>query len=124
MNNPNLRSHLRLAAWRDNGLVLAQRRAPGADMLPSLIDLALANIGLDLLGRAICYAAELNGRGDEDTLVSLAAMSAGSATAAGGAAKRAILPTLSPAVLYRRLACRPVQPAGEQPRRAAGGHCR
>jgi ring-1,2-phenylacetyl-CoA epoxidase subunit PaaC len=35
------------------------------------IDLALANIGLDLLGQArnfLSYAAELNGSGDEDTL--------------------------------------------------------
>ena len=56
----------------DNGLVLAQRLGAWCGHAPELeIDLALANIGLDLLGQArnfLSYAAELNGSGDEDTL--------------------------------------------------------
>jgi ring-1,2-phenylacetyl-CoA epoxidase subunit PaaC len=56
----------------DNGLVLAQRLSAWCGHAPELeIDLALANIGLDLLGQArnfLSYAAERNGEGDEDTL--------------------------------------------------------
>jgi ring-1,2-phenylacetyl-CoA epoxidase subunit PaaC len=56
----------------DNCLVLAQRLSAWCGHAPELeIDLALANIGLDLLGQArnfLSYAAELQGQGDEDTL--------------------------------------------------------
>jgi phenylacetate-CoA oxygenase, PaaI subunit len=56
----------------DNGLVLSQRLGAWCGHAPELeIDLALANIGLDLLGQArnfLTYAAELEGLGDEDTL--------------------------------------------------------
>lgn len=56
----------------DNGLVLAQRLSAWCGHAPELeIDLALANIGLDLLGQArnfLSYAAERQGNGDEDTL--------------------------------------------------------
>ena len=56
----------------DNGLVLSQRLGAWCGHAPELeIDLALANIGLDLLGQArnfLTYAAELEGIGDEDTL--------------------------------------------------------
>ncbi|RBO23921.1 1,2-phenylacetyl-CoA epoxidase subunit PaaC [Enterobacter ludwigii] len=56
----------------DNGLVLSQRLGAWCGHAPELeIDLALANIGLDLLGQArnfLTYAAELEGKGDEDTL--------------------------------------------------------
>ena len=56
----------------DNGLVLSQRLGAWCGHAPELeIDLALANIGLDLLGQArnfLTYAAELEGEGDEDTL--------------------------------------------------------
>lgn len=56
----------------DNCLVLSQRLGAWCGHAPELeIDLALANIGLDLLGQArnfLSYAAELEGAGDEDTL--------------------------------------------------------
>lgn len=56
----------------DNYLVLSQRLGEWCGHAPELeIDLALANIGLDLLGQArnfLSYAAELAGEGDEDTL--------------------------------------------------------
>ena len=67
--NPVATYALRLG---DNGLVLAQRLGAWCGHAPELeIDLALANIGLDLRGQArnfLSYAAELNGCGDEDTL--------------------------------------------------------
>ncbi|WP_270502373.1 1,2-phenylacetyl-CoA epoxidase subunit PaaC [Kluyvera ascorbata] len=67
--NPVATYALRLG---DNGLVLAQRLGAWCGHAPELeIDLALANIGLDLLGQArnfLSYAAELNGSGDEDML--------------------------------------------------------
>lgn len=67
--NPVATYALRLG---DNGLVLAQRLGAWCGHAPELeIDLALANIGLDLLGQArnfLSYVAELNGSGDEDTL--------------------------------------------------------
>ena len=67
--NPVATYALRLG---DNGLVLAQRLGAWCGHAPELeIDLALANIGLDLLGQArnfLTYAAELAGSGDEDTL--------------------------------------------------------
>ncbi|HFT8657370.1 TPA: 1,2-phenylacetyl-CoA epoxidase subunit PaaC [Enterobacter cloacae] len=56
----------------DNGLVLSQRLGAWCGHAPELeIDLALANIGLDLLGQArnfLACAAEREGQGDEDTL--------------------------------------------------------
>ena len=56
----------------DNGLVLSQRLGAWCGHAPELeIDLALANIGLDLLGQArnfLACAAERDGQGDEDTL--------------------------------------------------------
>ncbi|HDS9357693.1 TPA: phenylacetate-CoA oxygenase subunit PaaC [Enterobacter chengduensis] len=56
----------------DNGLVLSQRLGAWCGHAPELeIDLALANIGLDLLGQArnfLAYAAEREGKGDEDAL--------------------------------------------------------
>lgn len=56
----------------DNCPVLSQRLGEWCGHAPELeIDLALANIGLDLLGQArnfLSYAAELAGEGDEDTL--------------------------------------------------------
>ena len=56
----------------DNGLVLSQRLGAWCGHAPELeIDLALANIGLDLLGQGrnfLTYAAEREGKGDEDTL--------------------------------------------------------
>ncbi|MEX5073821.1 phenylacetate-CoA oxygenase subunit PaaC [Enterobacter cloacae] len=56
----------------DNGLVLSQRLGAWCGHTPELeIDLALANIGLDLLGQArnfLACAAEREGQGDEDTL--------------------------------------------------------
>lgn len=56
----------------DNGLVLSQRLGAWCGLAPELeIDLALANIGLDLLGQArnfLACAAEREGQGDEDTL--------------------------------------------------------
>lgn len=59
----------------DNGLVLSQRLGAWCGHAPELeIDLALANIGLDLLGQArnfLSYAAQLHGEGDEDTLAFL-----------------------------------------------------
>ena len=68
-DNPVATYALRLG---DNGLVLAQRLAAWCGHAPELeIDLALANIGLDLLGQArnvLSYAAELIGSGDEDTM--------------------------------------------------------
>jgi ring-1,2-phenylacetyl-CoA epoxidase subunit PaaC len=68
-DNPVAAYALRLG---DNGLVLAQRLGEWCGHAPELeIDLALANIGLDLLGQArnfLSYAAELTGSGDEDTL--------------------------------------------------------
>ena len=71
MNNPNPIATYALRLG-DNGLVLAQRLGAWCGHAPELeIDLALANIGLDLLGQArnfLSYAAELNGCGDEDTL--------------------------------------------------------
>ena len=67
--NPVATYALRLG---DNGLVLALCLGAWCGHAPELeIDLALANIGLDLLGQArnfLSYAAELNGSGDEDTL--------------------------------------------------------
>ena len=67
--NPVATYALRLG---DNGLVLAQRLGAWCGHAPELeIDLALANIGLDLLGQArnfLTYAAEREGKGDEDTL--------------------------------------------------------
>ena len=71
MNHPNPVATYALRLG-DNGLVLAQRLGAWCGHAPELeIDLALANIGLDLLGQArnfLSYAAELNGCGDEDTL--------------------------------------------------------
>ena len=68
-DNPVAAYALRLG---DNGLVLAQRLGEWCGHAPELeSDLALANIGLDLLGQArhfLSYAAELTGSGDEDTL--------------------------------------------------------
>jgi phenylacetate-CoA oxygenase, PaaI subunit len=56
----------------DNGLVLSQRLGAWCGHAPELeIDLALANIGLDLLGQArnfLAYAAEREEKGDEDAL--------------------------------------------------------
>ncbi|QGG08272.1 1,2-phenylacetyl-CoA epoxidase subunit PaaC [Enterobacter cancerogenus] len=56
----------------DNGLVLSQSLGAWCGHAPELeIDLALANIGLDLLGQArnfLTYAAEREGQGDEDSL--------------------------------------------------------
>jgi ring-1,2-phenylacetyl-CoA epoxidase subunit PaaC len=56
----------------DNCLVLSQRLSAWCGHAPELeIDLALANIGLDLMGQArnfLTYAAERQGEGDEDTL--------------------------------------------------------
>ena len=56
----------------DSGLVLAQRLGAWCGHAPELeIDLALAHIGLDLLGQArnfLSYAAERSGEGDEDSL--------------------------------------------------------
>lgn len=56
----------------DSGLVLSQRLGAWCGHAPELeIDLALANIGLDLLGQArnfLACAAEREGQGDEDTL--------------------------------------------------------
>ena len=52
----------------DNGLVLSQRLGAWCGHAPELeIDLALANIGLDLLGQArnfLTYAAEREGQGE------------------------------------------------------------
>ncbi|SQC14094.1 phenylacetate-CoA oxygenase, PaaI subunit [Klebsiella pneumoniae] len=71
MNNPNPVATYALRLG-DNGLVLASVLGAWCGHAPELeIDLALANIGLDLLGQArnfLSYAAELNGCGDEDTL--------------------------------------------------------
>ena len=71
MNNPNPVATYALRLG-DNGLVLAQRLGAWCGHAPELeIDLALANIGLDLLGQArnfLSYAAELNGCGDVDPL--------------------------------------------------------
>ncbi|MFW0765752.1 1,2-phenylacetyl-CoA epoxidase subunit PaaC [Trabulsiella odontotermitis] len=68
-NDPVATYALRLG---DNCLVLAQRLSAWCGHAPELeIDLALANIGLDLLGQArnfLTYAAERHGEGDEDTL--------------------------------------------------------
>lgn len=68
-NDPIASYALRLG---DNCLVLAQRLSAWCGHAPELeIDLALANIGLDLLGQArnfLTYAAERHGEGDEDTL--------------------------------------------------------
>ncbi|MEQ0234604.1 1,2-phenylacetyl-CoA epoxidase subunit PaaC [Klebsiella sp. CN_Kp116] len=68
-DNPVAAYALRLG---DTGLVLAQRLGEWCGHAPELeIDLALANIGLDLLGQArnfLSYAADLAGSGDEDTL--------------------------------------------------------
>jgi ring-1,2-phenylacetyl-CoA epoxidase subunit PaaC len=68
-HNPVATYALRLG---DNCLVLAQRLSAWCGHAPELeIDLALANIGLDLLGQArnfLSYAAEREGKGDEDTL--------------------------------------------------------
>lgn len=56
----------------DNCLVLAQRLSAWCGHAPELeIDLALANVGLDLLGQSrnfLSYAAERQGKGDEDRL--------------------------------------------------------
>jgi ring-1,2-phenylacetyl-CoA epoxidase subunit PaaC len=56
----------------DNCLVLSQRLSAWCGHAPELeIDLALANIGLDLMGQArnfLTYAAERQGEGDEDSL--------------------------------------------------------
>lgn len=54
----------------DNGLVLSQRLGAWCGHAPELKLTALANIGLDLLGQArnfLTYAAEREGKGDEDT---------------------------------------------------------
>lgn len=67
--NPIARYSLRLG---DSCVVLSQRLCAWCGHAPELeIDLALANIGLDLLGQGrnfLTYAAELQGEGDEDTL--------------------------------------------------------
>ncbi len=67
--NPVARYSLRLG---DSCLVLSQRLCAWCGHAPELeIDLALANIGLDLLGQGrnfLTYAAELQGEGSEDTL--------------------------------------------------------
>lgn len=67
--NPVARYSLRLG---DSCLVLSQRLCALCGHAPELeIDLALANIGLDLLGQGrnfLTYAAELQGEGNEDTL--------------------------------------------------------
>ncbi len=80
----------------DNCLVLSQRLGEWCGHAPELeIDLALANIGLDLLGRArnfLSYAAELAGEGDEDTPPS-PETSASSATYCWLNSQTAILPT-------------------------------
>ncbi|KNC91922.1 1,2-phenylacetyl-CoA epoxidase subunit PaaC [Trabulsiella odontotermitis] len=69
INDPIATYALRLG---DNCLVLAQRLSAWCGHAPELeIDLALANIGLDLLGQArnfLSYAAERIGEGDEDSL--------------------------------------------------------
>jgi ring-1,2-phenylacetyl-CoA epoxidase subunit PaaC len=56
----------------DSSLILAQRLCEWCGHAPELeIDLALANIGLDLLGQGrhlLSYAAQRLGEGDEDTL--------------------------------------------------------
>lgn len=56
----------------DSSLILAQRLCEWCGHAPELeIDLALANIGLDLLGQGrhlLSYAAQRQGHGDEDTL--------------------------------------------------------
>lgn len=80
----------------DNCLVLSQRLGEWCGHAPELeIDLALANIGLDLLGQArnfLSYAAELAGEGDEDTWPS-PETSASSATYCWLNNQTAILPT-------------------------------
>ncbi|NDJ57781.1 phenylacetate-CoA oxygenase subunit PaaC [Enterobacteriaceae bacterium 4M9] len=67
--NPIARYSLRLG---DSCLILSQRLCAWCGHAPELeIDLALANIGLDLLGQGrnfLTYAAELQGEGSEDTL--------------------------------------------------------
>ena len=96
----------------DNGLVLSQRLGAWCGHAPELeIDLALANIGLDLLGQArnfLTYAAELEGEGDEDTL-------AFQRDAAGGTAKRQLRRHHCPSVLYRRLARGALYPSDPEP---------
>lgn len=68
-NDPIATYALRLG---DNCLILAQRLSAWCGHAPELeIDLALANIGLDLLGQArnfLSYAAQRQGAGDEDSL--------------------------------------------------------
>lgn len=70
--NPIARYSLRLG---DSCLILSQRLCAWCGHAPELeIDLALANISLDLLGQGrnfLTYAAELEGKGDEDSLAYL-----------------------------------------------------
>lgn len=98
--NPVATYALRLG---DNGLVLAQRLGAWCGHAPELeIDLALANIGLDLLGQArnfLTYAAELAGSGDEDTRL-WPRRAPVSQPAAGGAAERQLRRHPRPPVLY------------------------
>jgi 1,2-phenylacetyl-CoA epoxidase catalytic subunit len=95
--NPVATYALRLG---DNGLVLAQRLGAWCGHAPELeIDLALANIGLDLLGQArnfLSYAAELAGSGDEDTLA-YGRMNVSTAISCWWNSRTATLPTPSPA---------------------------
>ncbi len=83
----------------DNGLVLSQRLGAWCGHAPELeIDLALANIGLDLLGQArnfLTYAAEREGKGDEDTRP-IAAMSVSSAICCWWNSQTAASPTPLP----------------------------
>lgn len=94
-DNPVAAYALRLG---DNGTVLAQRLGEWCGHAPELeIDLALANIGLDLLGQArhfLSYAAELTGSGDEDT-PPLAATSASFAIYCWRSSQTATSPTPS-----------------------------
>lgn len=84
----------------DNGLVLSQRLGAWCGHAPELeIDLALANIGLDLLGQArnfLTYAAELEGRAMK-TRWRLAATSASSAMCCWWSSRTAASPTPLPA---------------------------
>ena len=118
MNNPNPVATYALRLG-DNGLVLAQRLGAWCGHAPELeIDLALANIGLDLLGQArnfLSYAAELNGCGDEDTL-------------AFGRDERQysnLLLVEQPNGNFADTSpASSLSMSGTSPRRAAGGHCR
>jgi ring-1,2-phenylacetyl-CoA epoxidase subunit PaaB len=84
----------------DNGLVLSQRLGAWCGHAPELeIDLALANIGLDLLGQArnfLTYAAELKARAMKIRWP-LAATSASSATSCWWSSRTATSPTPLPA---------------------------